>query len=107
MRLVLIVSIACFIVAADRAESQSVRGAFPSPSVQILPMLLAQDRGFYKREGLDLELVFVRGASTAVQAAAIRFILFFPLGRKCPRCGKATTSCFWRSRWAAQLFPWW
>jgi len=50
------------------ALAQPVRGAFPSPSVQILPMMVAQERGFYKREGLDLELIFVRGAATAVQA---------------------------------------
>ena len=85
MRLVLIISIACFIVAADRAESQPVRGAFPSPSVQILPMLLAQDKGFYKREGLDLELVFVRGASTAVQALLANQIHFiFSVGPQMP-----------------------
>src|SRR4030095_2653719 len=85
MRLVLIISIACFIVAPDRAESQSVRGAFPSPSVQILPMLLAQDKGFYKREGLDLELVFVGGASTAVQALLANQIHFiFSVGPQMP-----------------------
>jgi ABC-type nitrate/sulfonate/bicarbonate transport system substrate-binding protein len=85
MRLVLIISIACFIVVTDRAESQSVRGAFPSPSVQILPMLVAQDKGFYKREGLDLELVFVRGASTAVQALLANQIHFiFSVGPQMP-----------------------
>jgi ABC-type nitrate/sulfonate/bicarbonate transport system substrate-binding protein len=56
-----------YFVAVDRAESQPVRGAFPSPSVQILPMMVAQGKGFYQREGLDLELVFVSGAATAVQ----------------------------------------
>jgi len=29
------------------ALAQPVRSAFPSPSVQILPMMVAQERGFY------------------------------------------------------------
>ena len=85
MRLAFIISLACFIVAADRAESQPVRGAFPSPSVQILPMMVAQEKGFYKREGLDLELVFVGGASTAVQALIANQIHFiFSVGPQMP-----------------------
>ena len=63
-----LISLCCLLLCIDRAPAQSVRGAFPSPSIQILPMMVASERGFYKREGLDLELVFVRGASTAVQA---------------------------------------
>jgi NitT/TauT family transport system substrate-binding protein len=81
----LIVAVACFFFAADRVESQPVRGAFPSPSVQILPMMVGQERGFYKREGLDLELVFVRGATTAVQALLANQIHFiFSVGPQMP-----------------------
>ncbi len=85
MWLALVISIACFFAAIDRVESQSVRGAFPSPSVQILPMMVAQEKGFYKREGLELELVFVRGASTAVQALLANQIHFiFSVGPQMP-----------------------
>ena len=67
------------------ALAQPVRGAFPSPSVQILPMMVAQERGFYKRESLDLELIFVRGASTAVQALIANQIQFiFSIGPQMP-----------------------
>jgi len=67
------------------AHAQPVRGAFPSPSVQILPMMVAQERGFFKREGLDLELIFVRGASTAVQALIANQIHFiFSIGPQMP-----------------------
>ena len=67
------------------ARAEPVRGAFPSPSVQILPMMVAQERGFYKREGLDLELIFVRGASTAVQALIANQIHFiFSIGPQMP-----------------------
>ena len=69
----------------DQAASQSVRGAFPSPSIQILPMMVGAERGFYKREGLDMELVFVRGASTAVQALLANQIHFiFSIGPQMP-----------------------
>ena len=69
----------------ESARAQPVRGAFPSPSVQILPMMVAQERGFFKREGLDLELIFVRGASTAVQALIANQIHFiFSIGPQMP-----------------------
>jgi NitT/TauT family transport system substrate-binding protein len=69
----------------DQAASQSVRGAFPSPSIQILPLMVGAERGFYKREGLDLELVFVRGATTAVQALLANQIHFiFSVGPQMP-----------------------
>src|SRR5262245_24297040 len=85
MGLVVIISIVCFFFAVDPVESQPVRGAFPSPSVQILPMMLGQEKGFYKREGLDLELVFVRGATTAVQALLANQIHFiFSVGPQMP-----------------------
>ena len=69
----------------NSAPAQPVRGAFPSPSVQILPMMVAQERGFYKREGLELELIFVRGATTAVQALIANQIHFiFSIGPQMP-----------------------
>lgn len=81
----LIISIAGLFLSVPPAASQPVRGAFPSPSVQILPMMVAQEKGFYKREGLDLELIFVRGASTAVQALLANQIHFiFSVGPQMP-----------------------
>jgi ABC-type nitrate/sulfonate/bicarbonate transport system substrate-binding protein len=69
----------------EQAASQSVRGAFPSPSIQILPMMVGVEKGFYKRERLDMELVFVRGASTAVQALLANQIHFiFSVGPQMP-----------------------
>lgn len=74
-----------FATGTAMAQSQPVRGAFPSPSIQILPMMVAAERGFYKSEGLHLELVFVRGASTAVQALLANQIQFiFTIGPQMP-----------------------
>jgi ABC-type nitrate/sulfonate/bicarbonate transport system substrate-binding protein len=75
----------CLLAGAEALLGQSVRGAFPSPSIQILPMMVAAERGFYKREGVDLELVFVRGAATAVQALLANQIHFiFSVGPQMP-----------------------
>jgi ABC-type nitrate/sulfonate/bicarbonate transport system substrate-binding protein len=80
-----IVSLVVLFLNFDRAQGQAVRGAFPSPSIQILPMMVAAERGFYKREGLDLELIFVRGAATAVQALIANQIHFiFSIGPQMP-----------------------
>ena len=74
-----------FFAGVSPAVSQPVRGAFPSPSIQILPMMVGAERGFYKREGLDMELIFVRGASTAVQALLANQIQFiFSVGPQMP-----------------------
>ena len=81
----MIVSLVALFLNFDRAQGQAVRGAFPSPSIQILPMMVAAERGFYKREGLDLELIFVRGAATAVQALIANQIHFiFSIGPQMP-----------------------
>ena len=74
-----------FFAAVDQSAGQPIRGAFPSPSIQILPMMVGAEKGFYQREGLDLELVFVRGASTAVQALLANQIHFiFSVGPQMP-----------------------
>lgn len=85
MRQTAILSALWFVLIAGQAGAQPVRGAFPSPSIQILPMMVAAERGFYKREGLELELVFVRGATTAVQALLANQIHFiFSIGPQMP-----------------------
>jgi ABC-type nitrate/sulfonate/bicarbonate transport system substrate-binding protein len=81
----ILTSLFCLVLSIDRAAAQPVRGAFPSPSIQILPLMVATERGFFKREGLDLELIFVRGASTAVQALLANQIHFiFSIGPQMP-----------------------
>lgn len=52
------------------AEAQliKIRVTYPSPNVQFLPAFLAQTKGIYKEEGLEVELIAVRGANEGVQA---------------------------------------
>jgi ABC-type nitrate/sulfonate/bicarbonate transport system substrate-binding protein len=67
-----------FSTCIGRVEAEPVRAAYPSANVQFLPAFVAFEKGFYKREGLDAELISVRTAITAVQALMgnqIHFIL--------------------------------
>ena len=57
----------------------------PLPNVQFLPAFVALEKGFYKREGLDAELISVRNAVTAVQALLGNQIHFiFSVGPQMP-----------------------
>jgi len=67
------------------ASAEPMRGAYPSANVQFLPAFVALEKGFYKREGLDAELVSVRNAVTAVQALLGNQIHFiFSVGPQMP-----------------------
>jgi ABC-type nitrate/sulfonate/bicarbonate transport system substrate-binding protein len=77
--------IACLLVGAMRAEAETVRAAYPSANVQFLPAFVALDKGFYKDEGLNAELISVRSAVTAVQALLGNQIDFiFSIGPQMP-----------------------
>jgi ABC-type nitrate/sulfonate/bicarbonate transport system substrate-binding protein len=58
------------LAAAHRAEAQPVkaRAVYPSVDIQYLPAYVALAKGYYKDEGLDVELIVMRGARTGVQA---------------------------------------
>jgi ABC-type nitrate/sulfonate/bicarbonate transport system substrate-binding protein len=74
-----------FLVASKPASAEPVRGAYPSANVQFLPAFVALEKGFYKREGLDAELISVRSAVTAVQALLGNQIHFiFSVGPQMP-----------------------
>ncbi len=58
--------------------AEIVRAAYPSANVQFLPAFVTLEKGFYKSEGLDAELISVRSAPIAVQAllgGQIQYIL--------------------------------
>ena len=68
-----------------RCRSRACPCAYPSANVQFLPAFVALEKGFYKREGLDAELISVRNAVTAVQALLGNQIHFiFSVGPQMP-----------------------
>jgi NitT/TauT family transport system substrate-binding protein len=85
MRIFLGALIAVILSAVGQANAEIVRGAYPSANVQFLPAFVALEKGFYKREGLDAELISVRNAVTAVQALLGNQIHFiFSVGPQMP-----------------------
>ena len=85
--------IALLVLPVASARAEPARGAYPSANVQFLPAFVALEKGFYKREGLDAELISVRNAVTAVQAlSAIKFISSSRSARRCRPSGKAAIS---------------
>lgn len=77
--------ITSLVVGAAGAGAEPVRGAYPSANVRFLPAFVALEKGFYKREGLDAELISVRNAVTAVQALIGNQIHFiFSVGPQMP-----------------------
>ncbi len=77
LRLIIGSVLALFISSAPLA-AEPVRAAYPSGNVQFLPAFVALDRGIYKSEGLEAELISMRSATVAVQAllgGQIQFIL--------------------------------
>jgi len=73
------------IIFAGNARAEPVRAAYPSANVQFLPAFVSLDKGFYKREGLDAELISVQAAVTAVQALIGNQIHFiFSVGPQMP-----------------------
>jgi NitT/TauT family transport system substrate-binding protein len=47
---------------------EKLRVAYPTISMAMAPWWMAQERGFFRQEGLDVESTYIRGDSTIVQA---------------------------------------
>src|SRR5215470_1875794 len=75
----------CLVMLGGSVSAEPVRAAYPSANVQFLPAFVSLDKGFYKREGLDPELISVQAAVTAVQALIGNQIHFiFSVGPQMP-----------------------
>jgi ABC-type nitrate/sulfonate/bicarbonate transport system substrate-binding protein len=78
-------------MSVSSAFAEPVRAAYPSANVQFLPAFVSLEKGFYKREGLEAELISVRSAVTAVQALVGNQIHFiFSVGPQMPAIWEGT-----------------
>ena len=69
VRLVALLLACLTATAARHAEgAEKLRIVYPVASVIMTPAWIAKDLGFFREEGLDVEMVFVSGATAAVQA---------------------------------------
>jgi ABC-type nitrate/sulfonate/bicarbonate transport system substrate-binding protein len=63
------------------AQLKTIRIAYPSVDVQYLPAHVSKTQGVFKAEGLDVELIVIRGARSGIQALMsgdVQFVL--PIG---------------------------
>src|SRR5438067_13676702 len=91
MRQVVIALVSCTILCSGKALAEPVRGAYPSGNVQCLPAFVSLEKGFYKREVSDAELISVRSPVTAVQALVGNQIHFiFSVGPQMPAIWEGT-----------------
>lgn len=63
--LVFLVSV--FALGVQRGEARTVRVSVPAASISVTAFFVARDRGFYKQEGLDVQLIQMPGG-IAIQA---------------------------------------
>ena len=67
--LLLVVTLIAFHSPAESASAKSVNFAYNTPTLSgTLPIVVAQDFGFFAAEGLEVKTVFIRGGPTAMAA---------------------------------------
>jgi NitT/TauT family transport system substrate-binding protein len=91
MRRFVTVLMSYLLFATGQAWAEPVRAGYPSANVQFLPAFVALEKGLYRREGLEAELISVRSAVTAVQAligGQMQFI--FSVGPQMPAIWEGT-----------------
>src|SRR5687767_15990809 len=91
MKRIWLAAAAAIFLSTSQASGEAVRAAYPSANVQFLPAFVALEKGMYKREGLEAELISVRNAVTAVQAligGQIQYI--FSVGPQMPAIWEGT-----------------
>jgi len=54
-------------VAARGAQAQPVRIVYSSISGAMAPLWVAHDHGFFRRQGLDVQLLYIGGGSIAIR----------------------------------------
>src|SRR5690242_206668 len=55
-------------IASGVAHAEKIRIAYSAISGVQLPLWMAQDKGLFKRQGLDSDLLYIGGGSVVVQA---------------------------------------
>ena len=61
-RVVLILALLVIGAGAASAQIKKVRLSMPTFAITEVPFKIAQAKGFYREEGLDVEMILIRGA---------------------------------------------
>jgi NitT/TauT family transport system substrate-binding protein len=65
---ILLLTVILALSAAGSAQAEKIRIAYSAISGVQLPLWVAQDKGLFKRHGLDTDLLYIGGGSVVVQA---------------------------------------
>lgn len=63
MMFAILICILSFFAPLDRGEAATVKLAIPGQS-EILPFVISQEKGYYRQEGLDVEMIFMTATIT-------------------------------------------
>ncbi len=74
--LMLLFSLAGRVAAQGPAELQKITIAYSAISGNMAPLWMAYERGFFRKHGLDVQLVFIESGSTAVQSLISQDVAF-------------------------------
>ena len=58
----------CFVAGAQSQSLPKIRIGYPSISSRQAQLWIAKDEGLFRKHGLDVELIFLRGGQVAIQA---------------------------------------
>lgn len=69
-----------FILSAGAAHSETIRIAYSAISGAMSPLWVAHDFGLFRRQGLDVQLLYIGGGSAVTQALLGGDVQFVRLG---------------------------
>jgi NitT/TauT family transport system substrate-binding protein len=67
-RLIFLVAVCAVWIITAPVSASTIKVSYPSTTAYWLPLIVGAEKGFYKKAGLNVELIFIRGNSLALQA---------------------------------------
>ncbi len=67
-RVIFQIALWVFCINTSPGLARAIKVSYPSTTAYWLPLVVGAEKGFYKKAGLDIELIFIRGNAIALQA---------------------------------------
>src|SRR5262245_66251476 len=68
LRLLTLILAIVFLLSLSRTQAAPVRVAYSAISGAMAPLWVTQEGGYFRREGLDIELLYIGGGSLLIQS---------------------------------------
>jgi ABC-type nitrate/sulfonate/bicarbonate transport system substrate-binding protein len=93
-----------FLLSLSQAQAAPVRVAYSAISGAMAPLWVTQEGGYFRREGLDVELLYIGGGSLLIQSIlGGRQFAYGPSVRWLTRLSEARSSVY-RQHWRHLIF---